>query len=298
MSGLKTVSKRRGDALSRTGWDQLETLLATYYRGEGYEVDHVGTGATGAKFDGGVDLKLRRDDEYIVVQCKHWNTLKVPHNEVHQLLGIMVNQGATGAILVTSGEFTKAAIEAATRKGHVQLIDGDELRAMLGPLPEPEASAPSSMIEASNDGRGVVGSVGRDASERLLEAAEFGLRGGFQRSSRAPRMTASAVLSLAVLKFVLAALGVLVIWLVMQGIFSRLQNSLQATAQRASPAPLSVPAAQVPVHVARRERIEAPNSPAAIENTTRREPTAAEMREARRKADEAIKVLEATTPEM
>ena len=144
MHGLKRVSQRRNDALSRVGWEQLESLLATYYRGQRYQVEEVGTGATGARFDGGIDLKLRKDDEYILVQCKHWNAMKVTHNAVHELLGIMVNQGATGAILVTSGEFSKAAIEAATRQGHVQLIDGQELRAMIGPLPEPMAAASTS----------------------------------------------------------------------------------------------------------------------------------------------------------
>jgi hypothetical protein len=138
MNGLKNVRSRRDDALTRVGWDQLESLLAVYYREQGYQVEHCGTGATRARFDGGIDLKLRKDDQYILVQCKHWNAKQVPHNAVHELLGIMVNQGATGAILVTSGEFTKAAIEAATRQGHVQLIDGDELRAMIGPIAEPE----------------------------------------------------------------------------------------------------------------------------------------------------------------
>src|SRR3546814_5441013 len=103
-----------------------------------YDVEHTGTGASGTKFDGGIDLKLRRGAEYVLVEAKHWNAFQVPHNVVHQLLGVMVNQGATGAIVVTSGEFTKAAIEAATRHGHVQLIDGAELRQMLGPIPEPD----------------------------------------------------------------------------------------------------------------------------------------------------------------
>ncbi|MUV14364.1 restriction endonuclease [Noviluteimonas gilva] len=143
MSSLKPVAHRRTDALAQTHWAAVERLLAEHYRNAGYTVDHCGTGANGSKFDGGIDLKLRRDDAYIVVQCKHWNALKVPHNDVHQLLGIMVNEGATGAILVTSGEFSRAAIEAATRHGHVQLIDGDDLREMLGPLPGPPASVDS-----------------------------------------------------------------------------------------------------------------------------------------------------------
>jgi hypothetical protein len=133
MNGLKNVRNRRDDALTRVGWDRLETMLADYYRGQGWSVDHVGTGGNRSRFDGGIDLKLRKDGEYVLVQCKHWNAKQVTHNAVHELLGIKVNQNATGAIVITSGEFTQAAREAANRQGHVQLIDGDALRAMLGP---------------------------------------------------------------------------------------------------------------------------------------------------------------------
>ena len=143
------------------------------------QVEHCGTGGTRARFDGGIDLKLRKDDQYILVQCKHWNAKQVPHNDVHQLLGVMVNQGATGAILISSGEFTKAAIEAATRQGHVQLIDGEELRAMIGPIPEPEAP--------SYDLRSAAGSIASHVGDRLLSAAEDRIRGG--RNGRAnPRV--------------------------------------------------------------------------------------------------------------
>jgi restriction system protein len=129
---LKLTKTRHTDPLSQTTWQDFESLLATHYRNQGFRVEHVGTGKGRSRYDGGIDLKLRKDDEYILVQCKHWNTRQVPHNAVHELLGIMVNEGATGAIVVTSGEFTKAAIKAATRHGHVKLIDGNELRSMLG----------------------------------------------------------------------------------------------------------------------------------------------------------------------
>lgn len=140
MNGLKNVRNRRDDTLTRVGWDRLETMLADYYRAQGWSVDHVGTGSGRTRFDGGIDLKLRKDGEYVLVQCKHWNAKQVTHNAVHELLGIKVNENAAGAIVVTSGEFTQAAKEAATRLGHVQLIDGDALRAMLGPQLEGMAS--------------------------------------------------------------------------------------------------------------------------------------------------------------
>lgn len=133
MSGLKNVSRRRTDALTRVSWDRLEVMLADYYRGQGWQVEHVGTGAGHGKFDGGIDLKLRKDGEYVLVQSKHWIAKQVTHNAVHELLGIKVNENATGAIVVTSGEFTQAAQQAATRQNHVELIDGDALRLMLGP---------------------------------------------------------------------------------------------------------------------------------------------------------------------
>ncbi len=142
MHGLKNVSHRHDDALSRIGWAELERLLATYYREVGWWVEHAGTGGTGARFEGGVDLRIRREAQIVLVQCKHWNAKQVTHDAVHELLGVMVNEGATGAILVSSGEFTRAAIEAAQRHGHVKLIDGETLRGMLGPLPE-DASAQS-----------------------------------------------------------------------------------------------------------------------------------------------------------
>src|SRR3546814_6351918 len=95
--GNKPVKVRRDDALTRVDWRQLEGLLAMYYRGQGYDVEHTGTGASGTKFDGGIDLKLRRGAEYVLVEAKHWNVFQVPHNVVHQLLGVLVNQGRSEA---------------------------------------------------------------------------------------------------------------------------------------------------------------------------------------------------------
>jgi hypothetical protein len=152
MSRLKNNRHRYDDALTRIDDREFERLLADFYRRQGWQVEHIGTGGTGRRFDGGVDLVLRRDDEVVLVQCKHWNVKQVPHNPVHELLGIMVNRGATGAILVTSGEFTRAAIDAATRNGHVRLINGHDLRDMLGELPEPAApiGASRSRYRAAN----------------------------------------------------------------------------------------------------------------------------------------------------
>lgn len=147
------------DALAHIDPTRFEALLAVYYRGAGYQVEHVGAAATGRRYDGGIDLKLRRDGRCRLVQCKRWNAFQVPHNDVHELLGIVLTEAADDAILVTSGEFTGAAIEAARKSGRIELIDGIAVRAMLD-LPPPPAADPRA---ASREG-------GRARRTRLREA--------------------------------------------------------------------------------------------------------------------------------
>lgn len=138
---LKKVRSRWTDTLTQVGWDEFERRVAEYYREQGYRVEHTGTGSSRAMSDGGIDIKLYRDGEYTVVQCKHWNVGQVPHNAVHELIGVMHTEGAQRAILITSGEFTDHAMRSAEKFMPIQLIGGAQIRAMLGPLPE-QAPAP------------------------------------------------------------------------------------------------------------------------------------------------------------
>lgn len=255
MSGLKNVGQRHDDALSRIGWAELEQLLVAYYREVGWWVEHVGTGGTGARFDGGVDLRIRRDAEYVLVQCKHWNAKQVPHNAVHELLGVMVNEGATGAILVSSGEFTRAAIDAAQRHGHVTLIDGAALRTMLGPLPEPESSTQAPAPPA------------RPVSTRSPVAR-----------SQANRWL-----------WLVALLCAVAFAFIVRAILERTADTAvesQVETARPSVQPTIIVYAPQPVAAAP-EVTPAP-----------RPQTEAEIRESQRKADEAIRVIEDSTPEM
>lgn len=252
MNGLKNVSHRHDDALSRVGWAELEHLLASYYREVGWWVEHAGTGGTGARFDGGVDLRIRRNAEVVLVQCKHWNAKQVPHNAVHELLGVMVNEGATGAILVSSGEFTRAAIDAAQRHGHVKLIDGETLRGMLGPLPEPEPSP--------------------DAIHTPAAPAPH-------------RKRTNAFL------WLMAAVCAIAFVLMVKAMLERTADTAVAPPPDAPSARLVQPT--ITVYVPQPVDAEAsvsmpPPSP----------PTQAEIRESQRKADEAVRLIEDTTPEM
>ncbi len=311
MNRLKNVRNRRTDALTQVGWDQLEVMLAVYYRGHGYRVEHVGTGGTGDQFDGGIDLKLHKDDAYIVVQCKHWNAKQVPHNDVHQLIGVMVNESATGAILVTSGEFTRAAIEAATKQGHVQLVDGADLRGMLGPLPDP---AP--VFSGVSGSRAVIKGAAGHVGERLLSAAEDRLRHGSYVPSRRRRgafaNAMAAGLWIVVLKLVVGLVVILVFTKTIESVIGSVPGAnrsggVQPLRQSALPVPQDGALGGVLQHAralpAQRAALIDHNTGTTIEDRrsgTRnyRQPTAKEIRESRRRADEAARIIEAGTPEM
>lgn len=294
--GLKPVKHRRDDALTRVAWDRMEHLLAEHYRARGYDVDHVGTGASRGRYDGGIDLKLRKCSEYILVQCKHWNAYKVTHNAVHELLGIMVNQGATGAILITSGEFTKAAIEAATRQGHVQLVDGDDLREMIGPLPEPDAKPAS---QAYAGAARAAGGFAANAAERLVMAAEERIRHGAGRHGRSNAATKGLLLIL--LKFAFAGALLLLFGFVLQNAIKGIGKTTRAQAstpspQRVQPLPKPMqPAVGGAAAGVRPVAIPQRSTPTA---TVGSDMSDADLREWRRRNAESMKILEATTPEL
>ncbi|WP_052697664.1 restriction endonuclease [Luteibacter yeojuensis] len=135
MSGaFKPVRHLYADALSRLSWLDFEKQVARHFESQGYAVEHARHGDPAHR---GFDLVLRRGDETVIAMCKHWTAFQVPHEDVHRVIGQMPHAGATSAMLITSGEFTRAAIDAAARFRHVRLVDGRALRALLGPVEEP-----------------------------------------------------------------------------------------------------------------------------------------------------------------
>ncbi len=268
MSRLKNNRHRYDDALTRIDDREFERLLADFYRRQGWQVEHIGTGGTGRRFDGGVDLVLRRDDEVVLVQCKHWNVKQVPHNPVHELLGIMVNRGATGAILVTSGEFTRAAIDAATRNGHVRLINGHDLRDMLGELPEPAAP------------------IG--ASRSRYRAANSRQEHG--RSTRRPR-------EVLIIKLVTAAIGLAIVFVAyffLIAVTSKAGRDFQKSVTQPRPAVTRPAAMQKPSQSANRPSSTA-RTPVPV--TVIRTLTPEESEAQRQRAAESLEIIKQTTPE-
>ena len=182
---LNNNRRRRDDALARIDATRFEALVAEHYCAEGWQVEHHGAAANGQQYDGGIDLKLRRGGEYIVVQCKRWTAKQVPHNPVHELIGVMTTESAGGAVLVTCGEFTRAALDAARREPRVQLVDGETIRTWIDvEALEAEARASSTRPEA---GDGWAHAMARTSRRRSREHAREGI------GTRAPAIIATIV---------------------------------------------------------------------------------------------------------
>jgi restriction system protein len=65
-----------------------------------------------------------------VIQAKRWKDV-VGLESVYALAGVMGDKAATRGILVTTSWFGKASVDFVNRYGHMQLIDGRNLKAML-----------------------------------------------------------------------------------------------------------------------------------------------------------------------
>ena len=275
--GLKRNRTQWRDGLSRTSWQDFERLLARHYREEGYEVEHCGTAENSARFDGGVDLVLRRDGETVLVQCKHWKAAQVPHNDVHQLLGLLETRQAQRAILITSGEFTAAARDAASRTQRIQLIDGMALRLMVDP-PHIPASAPAQPLSSHMEWAPVA-----DKAIDAFMHVQTGGRWGKRRQSPEEQLKELA------LKLLVGAVLALVAFFFIRNQMQTLQASLtRPTARPAVSQPQVIPNAGSANPRPRPVRAPQYTQPPPM--------TPEQLKEWERKNAEAMKIIERTTP--
>ena len=119
------------DALSQVSWQDFEVLVANYYRDQGFDVMHCGNGSMGVRGGGGVDLRMRKGERLVLVQCRHESIHPVDAAGIERLVAVRDEDGAAEAIVVSSEEFSAEARRAAA-EGGATLVDGVELRELLG----------------------------------------------------------------------------------------------------------------------------------------------------------------------
>ena len=120
------------DVLVSLEWKRFETVCAEYFRLIGYDPKETRIGA-----DGGVDIwvyKQGNEKPFGIVQCKAWSTYKVGIKPIRELFGVMAAEGVNNGMFITSGEFTKEALEFAEGK-RLRLISGEIFLDYIGKLP-------------------------------------------------------------------------------------------------------------------------------------------------------------------
>lgn len=108
---------------ARSHGSQFETIVGEAFRRTGYTVLETGQGGA----DGGVDLVLSKGGQRYLVQCKQYRASTVGETTVREIYGVVAAQRAAGAIVVTTGSFTKDAMTFAVNQP-IELIDGRSSR--------------------------------------------------------------------------------------------------------------------------------------------------------------------------
>ena len=111
------------DLLRQLEWKRFEELTVAYARSKGLHCVATRHGA-----DGGVDMyvgKSRDEEPFAAIQCKAWRTRKVGVKPVRELLGVVAAKGMSKGIFMTSGSYTREAVEFAEGQP-LELIDGND----------------------------------------------------------------------------------------------------------------------------------------------------------------------------
>ncbi len=126
-------------SLRNLSWKEFEWLIGEAYRRQGYAVEEfLGGGA-----DGGIDLILRKNGGTWLVQCKQWRTQAVGAPVIREIFGLVTHHQAKGALIITSGRFTREANAFAEGKP-LELVDGPQLLSLVKSV-QVHATTPSAV---------------------------------------------------------------------------------------------------------------------------------------------------------
>ncbi|WP_262495627.1 restriction endonuclease [Paenibacillus sp. B2(2019)] len=76
--------------------------------------------------DGGKDIILRSDNEVRLVECKRYTTTEVGRPDIQKFHSAMIDCNAVEGFYITTGQFTKQALECTENKS-IQTVNGEQL---------------------------------------------------------------------------------------------------------------------------------------------------------------------------
>ena len=131
----KIPTKWSRDLISALEWKKFEDLCAEYFRLKKYKAKLTNNGA-----DGGIDIYLFKDTysftkHFAIIQCKAWNSRRVGVKPIRELYGVMTAEQSRFGIFITSGSYTKEAVDFSMGK-KIKLISGDFFLRLINSLPK------------------------------------------------------------------------------------------------------------------------------------------------------------------
>jgi hypothetical protein len=132
-------SNRSLEAIRSLNWRDFERLVAAAFTEKGWNPELVGQRGP----DGGVDLVLKKAKQQAIVQCKQRRFPTGPYvteTEVREFAGVLTARKAVKGYLVTSGVFAPDAVEFGEKIPQLEMIDGNDLLAMVGRCPKCKAA--------------------------------------------------------------------------------------------------------------------------------------------------------------
>ena len=155
-------------------WTSFEQLVGEAFRRQGYSVEETGLGGA----DGGIDLRLRRDGQLHIVQCKQWRRERVGVSVVREMFGLLVHHGAHRVKIVTIGDFTPDAL-AFARDKPVDCITGAQLLHLIEGLPlqttstTPSNVSPTRAADCPTCGSTMTSRTNRRSGEHFMGCTRY-----------------------------------------------------------------------------------------------------------------------------
>ncbi|WP_081956442.1 restriction endonuclease [Paenibacillus sp. FSL R5-0912] len=115
------LRKRNLEHLKKMCPFEFEEYIARVFRCAGF--DSEVTKRTG---DGGKDIILRSNGEVRLVECKRYTTTKVGRPDIQKFHSAMIDFNALEGFYITTGEFTKQALECTENKS-ILTFNGEQL---------------------------------------------------------------------------------------------------------------------------------------------------------------------------
>lgn len=104
---------------------EFEKAMCRLFEMQGFTVQHVGQ-----RGDGGVDMRMSRQGQTFIGQCKRYEKNAITVEQIRDFYGALVHSGADQGYFITTSRFTRPAVEFAKHKP-LTLVDGPMLKAQI-----------------------------------------------------------------------------------------------------------------------------------------------------------------------